>query len=341
MYSRYLLEFWVRLFVSLLSIHTFPKRPDFIHRFDALSMTALALFIAAVGFSPAFAFNDTCYGPPYQGGGPEGHVFSGHTPCKPSTDDSVARACCSYSGGSICLSNGLCFVPQNNTMLQGSCTDPSWTSPGCPETKCVGIWPHLRVYTSMDVNSTLDANLIMCETTSGDVPADGDSGGLWYCGTPTQSCADATATFGIQQGYLADFRNYSSTSHAVITSTMTVPAISSARVTSDAGSNAAATTGTQHTLEPSCSPHTGDLSGGAIAGVAIGSFCVGLIVSGVGIFVFRRRGGGKHEVVQTAMEGKDNTQQHWEGRSGIVEMSSADDRVRELPAGRLRGAELQ
>ncbi len=210
-----------------------------------------------------------------------------------------------------------------------------------PKPNVLVYGPHLRVYTSMDANSTLDANLIMCEATSGDVPADGDGGGLWYCGTQTESCADATASFGIQQGYFADFRNYSSTSHAVATSTKSVPASSSARVTSDAGSNAAATTGTQHTPEPSCSPHTGDLSGGAIAGVAIGSFCVGLIVSGVGIFVFRRRGGGKHEVVQTAMEGKDNAQQHWEGRSGIVEMSSADDRVRELPASRLSGAELQ
>ena len=103
-------------------------------------MKALVLYIAAVGIPfPALAFNSTCYQPPYQGGGPEGHVAAGDTPCSPTSDDDMARACCGHSDGSICLSNGLCFVPQNNSMLQGSCTDPSWTSPGCPNTNCVGM----------------------------------------------------------------------------------------------------------------------------------------------------------------------------------------------------------
>ena len=112
----------------------------FLIQFDAMAMKALALCMAAVGIhSPVLAFNSTCYNPPYQGGGSEGHVVPGDTPCSPSTDEDVARPCCGYADGSICLSNGLCFVPSNNSMLQGSCTDPSWTSPGCPNTKCVGM----------------------------------------------------------------------------------------------------------------------------------------------------------------------------------------------------------
>ena len=103
-------------------------------------MKALALCIVAFGIHfPVLAFNSTCYSPPYQGGGDEGHVALGDTPCTPSTDEDVARACCGYSDGSICLSNGLCFVPNNNSMLQGSCTDPTWSSTGCPNTKCVGM----------------------------------------------------------------------------------------------------------------------------------------------------------------------------------------------------------
>ena len=116
------------------------ERLVFFLYFDDMAIKALAHCIASLGIhSPVLAFNSTCYQPPYQGGGPEGHVAAGDTPCTPNTDDEVARPCCGYSNGAICLSNGLCFVPQNNSMLQGSCTDPSWSSPGCPGSKCVGM----------------------------------------------------------------------------------------------------------------------------------------------------------------------------------------------------------
>ena len=172
-----------------------------------MAMKGLALCIAAVGIHfPVLAFNSTCYMPPYQGGGTEGHVASGDTRCSPSTDDDVARACCGYSDGSICLSNGLCFVPSNNSMLQGSCTDPSWTSPGCPNTKCVGMRAVLYI-SRWDTNQGSDANLQLCQSAPENVPAPGDSGGLWFCRTSSRSCADAVSTFGIQQGHFADFRN--------------------------------------------------------------------------------------------------------------------------------------
>lgn len=200
------------------------------------------------------------------------------------------------------------------------------------------------VYVWIDINENLDSNLLICETTSGDVPAPGDGGGLWYCGTQTESCADAITTFGIQQGYFADFRNFSTTSSAAATPTKSIAAISRAGITNDAGSNASAATGIPHTIEPSCPSHAGGdntLSGGTIAGIAIGSFCAGLIAFGIIILVFRRRRGGKHQAGQTAIEGKDNTQRYWDRGPETVGRPSTEDPVCELPAQISCGVELQ
>ena len=121
-------------------------------RFRASTMISSVLFLVALSTRSGLAFNSTCYGPPYDGGGPNGPHASGDSPCTQDSNDEEARACCGYSDGSICLSNGLCFVPANNTMMQGSCTDPTWTSPNCPnpENRCVGkcsvsclYWPAL------------------------------------------------------------------------------------------------------------------------------------------------------------------------------------------------------
>lgn len=112
----------------------------------------------------------------------------------------------------------------------------------------------------------------------------------------------------------------------------------------DAGSNASAATGIPHTIEPSYPSHAGGdntLSGGAIAGIAIGSFGAGLIAFGIVILVFRRRRGGKHQAVQTAIEEKDNTQRHWDRGPETVGRPSTEDPVCELPAQSSCGVELQ
>ena len=113
-------------------------------------MIASVIFLVAFSTRSGLAFNSTCYGPPYDGGGPDGPHASGDSPCTQSSNDEEARVCCGYSDGSICLSNGLCFVPANNTMMQGSCTDPTWTSPNCPnpENRCVGKCSVSRLYCS-------------------------------------------------------------------------------------------------------------------------------------------------------------------------------------------------
>ena len=298
-----------------------------------MAMKALALYIAAVGIrSPVLAFNSTCYQPPYQGGPIEGQVASGDTPCTPSTRDDVARTCCGYSDGSICLSNGLCFVPSNNSMLQGSCTDPSWTSPGCPNTKCVGMRAVLYI-SRWDTNEGSDANLQFCQSEPEDVPAPGDSGGLWYCRTSSLSCADSISSFGIQQGYFADYRNHTSTSFAKATATVSVPVSTSADVTDHAGCNASAATETPPTPEPTCPSYTGGdiaLSRGAIAGAAIGCFCAGLIACGAGILISRRRRGGNIQLMETTVNRKDETQRPLEAGP-----------LPELRADRFSGAELQ
>ena len=188
-----------------------------------------------------------------------------------------------------------------------------------------------------------DANLQLCQSAPEDVPAPGDSGGIWYCRTTSQPCADALSTFGIQQGHFADFRNYTSTSSAAAMSTISVTSTksvtklvtvsTSADVTNHASRSASAATGTPPTPEPSCPSYTGGVNTfprGAIAGAAVGSFCAGLIASVVGILTSRRRRGGKHQVMQTTVDRKDETQRPLEGGP-----------LPELPTNRLRGAELE
>ena len=80
----------------------------------------------------------------------------------------------------------------------------------------------------------------------------------------------AGKTFGIRQGFFADFRNFSSSSSAAGMMTKSIAAVSSVSVTTDAGSKAPAATATSHIFEPSCPPHTSSknaLSGGNIAGM--------------------------------------------------------------------------
>ena len=163
--------------------------------------------------------------------------------------------------------------------------------------------------------------------------APGDSGGLWHCRTSSQSCADAMSTFGIQQGYFTNVGNHSSASSAAATSTKSVPVSTSADVTNSDSCKASAATETLPTPELSCPSYTGgnnSFSRGAIAGVAIGSFCAGLIASGAGVLISRRRRGGKYQVMQTTVNRKDETQRPLERGS-----------LPEVPPNRLRGAELQ
>ena len=116
----------------------------------AFTMIASVIFLVALSTRSGLTFNSTCYGPPYDGGGPNGPHAPFDSPCTQSSNDEEARVCCGYSDGSVCLTNGLCFVPANNTMMQGSCTDPTWTSPNCPnpENRCVGKCFVSRLYWS-------------------------------------------------------------------------------------------------------------------------------------------------------------------------------------------------
>ena len=184
-----------------------------------------------------------------------------------------------------------------------------------------------------ETNEGSDANLQLCQSAPEDPPAPGDSGGLWFCRTTSQSCEDTLSTFGIAQGYLADFRNHTSTSSAAPTSTKSVPVSRSADVTNTASCKASAATAIPPTPEPACPSYTGGdntFSRGAIAGTAIACFCAGLIASGAGNLISRRRRGGKLRVMQTTVSEKEVTQRPVEG--GLLP---------ELPTIRPRGAELE
>jgi hypothetical protein len=63
---------------------------------------------------------------------PNGNVSNDDSPCDTSGGDSL---CCpgisSDLGASICLKNKLCFVPSQNALARGSCTDKTWKSDKC------------------------------------------------------------------------------------------------------------------------------------------------------------------------------------------------------------------
>ena len=195
-------------------------------------------------------------------------------------------------------------------------------------------------------NEHLDDNLQVCESSSQDVPAPGDAGGVWYCGggsaSPIQSCNDARQagkTFGIRQGQFADFRNFSSSLSAAATSSKSISAVT---ITTDAGGKTSTVTGPPNTLEPSCPAHTGDentLSGGRIAGIVIGSVSAILIAVAIGILSERRRA-RRAGTVQTAIKGNKDGQRYWTMGTETVGRQSMENTLRELPASERRVPEL-
>lgn len=174
------------------------------------------------------------------------------------------------------------------------------------------------VYHLLESNEDLDDNLQVCESSSQDVPAPGDTGGVWYCGgglaSPIQSCSDARGagkTFGIPQGLFADFRNFSSSSSVVATPTKSIITVT---VTTDVGDNTSSATDLLHTTEPSCPAHTGSQNtlsgrGRAIASIAIGGVSAILIAFGIGILSERRRA-QRASSVQTHIEGSRDIQRY-------------------------------
>jgi hypothetical protein len=42
-------------------------------------------------------------------------------------------SCCIPSEGDICQENGLCYYPAEELDYRGTCTDPTWTDPSCPQ----------------------------------------------------------------------------------------------------------------------------------------------------------------------------------------------------------------
>ena len=187
-------------------------------------------------------------------------------------------------------------------------------------------------------DESLDNNLHICDSSVGDVPAAGDAGGLWYCGNQTQSCNDSEiTTFGIEPGFFADFRNFSSSSTAATTSTTPTAKVSSPGVTTD-GTAAAITT--PCSPEPSCPSQTDTkhtFSGGGTAAVALGAVCAVLMALNIYMFFFRRRSGGTPEAIQQPMQAEEKRK---EGRE-LDENVKIGEPIRELPGERLSNIELQ
>ena len=206
------------------------------------------------------------------------------------------------------------------TLVASVCARPLWI-----------IW--------MENNESLDSNLHICDSTAGDVPAPGDAGGLWYCGTQTQACNSSVRTFGIEQGFFAEFRNFSSSSSAAATPTKSTASVSSGGVTISVNSNTAAATGTRAT-EASCPSQTSSeitqptqrlntLSDGAIASIAIGGVCIALIFFGLGVFFSQRRKGRTNAAVQPNM-GDNPLTQYWKTGRETIRRPSVQGPVREL-----------
>ncbi|KAM0797720.1 hypothetical protein BDR22DRAFT_823991 [Usnea florida] len=285
-------------------------------------MIASVLFLVGFDVRSGLAFNSTCYFPPYtQSDSDIGSPAPGNTPCSQNSNDE-ASPCCGYSDGSICLSNGLCFVPANNTMMQGTCTDPTWSSSNCPN-------PSHRC---------TDSNLRVCDSTAGDIPAPGDAGGWWYCGNQTQSCNDiGKQHFGIDPGFFADFRNFSSSSAAATSSTKPTAKVPSSSVTTD---STAAVTATPRTAEPSCPTQTDTkhtFSSGDIAAIVLGAVCAVLIAIDIYILFFRRRSSGSPDAIQRPIEAEQNSKEVGE-LDGNLRIGGP---IRELPASRNSHVELQ
>lgn len=59
---------------------------------------------------------------------PSGDLMGNDTPCFPNEEVSP---CCGLSA--TCLANGLCYGARTGGYVRGTCTDPKWDSPNCPQ----------------------------------------------------------------------------------------------------------------------------------------------------------------------------------------------------------------
>ncbi|KKZ65701.1 hypothetical protein EMCG_01263 [[Emmonsia] crescens] len=92
-----------------------PFAPPFLY---ALLSASLSLLLLS---TPSYAAVRTCYLP-------NGKIAENDAPCFPQNPES---ACC---GGStyVCSTNNMCAHYDGSYYIIGSCTDPTWNSPGCP-----------------------------------------------------------------------------------------------------------------------------------------------------------------------------------------------------------------
>ena len=192
----------------------------------------------------------------------------------------------------------------------------------------------------VSLHENLDSNLHICDYSADDIPVAGDAGGLWYCGTQTQSCNETESPpFGIEPGFFADFRNFSSlliagivstTSTAATTSATSKAKISTSSVTTDATAAAITTPRTPDPSYPSQTDTEQIFLGGDTAAILLGAICVVLLALDIYMLFFRRRSGGNPEAIQKPMQAEHNSKESGE-LDGRLNMGAL---IPELPASR-------
>ncbi|KAI9854921.1 MAG: hypothetical protein M1824_006490 [Vezdaea acicularis] len=218
---------------------------------------------------------------------PNGALRGDDSPCDPNAEDSP---CCWQSLGYECLDNGLCVgngtANVSPQIIRGTCTDPTWKSPKCPQ-YCLE-----NDYTGAGAaNFTIDTVVWQCS--SGD-PANGGSFccDIAYPSPNNQSCCGQYNMFS-----LGSTVGSQSTSSAKSGTTSTA----SSRATSTAATTTATAATTSNLASSGSSNHAAAI--GAGVGVPVGV----LALAGIGFLLFRRRKNRKSAAPPQAIHSEAST----------------------------------
>lgn len=261
---------------------------------------------------------------------PNGETMGTDVPCDP---DAPSTPCC--PSRDTCLTNGLCALDYTDSdsgisYARGTCTDPTWTSPFCPQ--------HCQLNQDTPLNSSVydfragGVQIWECETQGYGTKAE-------YCceseGEKQRCCETASIVFVLESATVGPYTGVESTSSSSSSSSVLSPVSSVATTPSRTESVNQISSGST-TTAPVDSTNTGN-NKPSVIGAGIGGSLGGCLLTAVMILLirrYRRRASLPVELPVIANEFHDKAMLELPTEEPHLELRSRNQPVWELPAER-------
>jgi len=258
---------------------------------------------------------------------PNGETMGTDVPCDP---DAPFTQCC--PSRDTCLSNGLCALQSTDndsgiSYARGTCTDPTWTSPLCPQ--------HCQLNQDTPLNSSAydfragGVQIWECEKQGYGVKAE-------YCcesqGESQSCCETSSVVFVLESATIGPYTGVESTS----SSSSAFSTVSNAATTPSRTASVTQISSGPTATAPVDSANTGS-NKSSVIGAGVGGSLGGCVLTAVIILLirrYRRRASPPVELPVTATEFHDKAMLELPTEEPRLELTSRNQPVWELPAER-------